>query len=60
MKGGIVPHQQETAYQRGYEAGRWYGAFETRGKMGHHLPMGICIGFVLGAVIEPIVRWWLS
>lgn len=60
MRGGIVPTHQESVYQKGYRAGRDFGRIETRLEDGHLLPMGISIGVVIGAVLEPIVRWWFS
>ena len=41
-----------------YERGRRHGEWETRLALGHRLPMGMAIGLVLGAVIQPLVFFW--
>ena len=49
MKGGVVQHHKQTAYERGCE--------DTRLLMGHHLPMGIAIGVLIGGSIVLVGRW---
>lgn len=57
MKGGIVQTHQDRVYQQGYDAGRKMGVFETRSDLSYRLPMGMGLGLLIGAVIQPIVFW---
>lgn len=59
------PHFQQAVYDEGYTAGRRDG-FEVGKHFGretqkfdddYKLPMGMAIGLVIGAVIQPIVFW---
>jgi len=44
----------EAAYRNGYRLGAW----ETRNRLGHRFPMGMLIGLVAGALIQPLVFFW--
>jgi len=44
----------EEAYRNGYRLGAW----ETRNRLGHMFPMGMLIGLVVGALIQPLVFFW--
>lgn len=43
----------QVAWRKGREFGEWEGKQATS----HHIPMGMAIGVVIGAVLQPIVFW---
>ena len=48
--GAMSPEQQKV-----WQSGRKVGAWEAKNELGYRLPMGMAIGVVIGAVIQPLV-----